>query len=124
MEGIEKLMVPEVVGTEKSRYLWEGMRHHVLNNLMAIVCIVFFVVIYVSNGAGIHSSAWSQTGLSISATLGAFFIVRAIYLQTVGYYTFYAPDMKFYQKIKYNPSHPQGLLKIRKTIMWADVEDK
>lgn len=225
MEGIEKLMVPEIIGTEKSRYLWEGTRHHVLNNLLAIVCIVFFVVIYVSNGAGIHTSPWSQAGLSLSATLGAFFLIRAfndyrmrninylaiigdkgfciykyneaedlvvseylqsydtldhiekrehddvsedgIYLQTVGYYTFYAPDMKFYQKIKYNrndirlsesygmpdvkamidieraynlscekaevttiqemeeviPSHPQGLLKIRKPIMWADVEE-
>lgn len=223
MKGIENALVPDIIGTETSRYLWEGTRHHVMNHLLTAVCIVFFVVIYVSNG--VHTSAWSQTGLSISATLGAFFFIRAlndyrmrnisylaivgdkgfciykyneaedlvitqylqsydaldsiekrehddvsedgIYLQTIARYSFFALDKKFSQKIKYNrndirlsesygmpevkamlaieqaynqscvkaevttikeeeeiiPSHPQGLLKIRKPIMWADVEE-
>lgn len=89
-----------------------------------------------------------------------------VYLQTVSKYSFFAPDKKYYQKLKYNrndiqlsekaglsdvkamlaieeaysqsrktasiketeepvaiiPSHPQPLLRIRKPIMWADIE--
>ena len=90
-----------------------------------------------------------------------------VYLQTVSKYSFFAPDKKFFQKLRYNrndvqlseweglpevkamfaieeaynqsrknaaimeteepaaiiPSHPQPLLRIRKPVMWADVEE-
>lgn len=90
-----------------------------------------------------------------------------VYLQTVSKYSFYAPDKKFFQKLRYNrndiqlserdglpdvkamlaieeaysqsrktasiteteepeaiiPSHPQPLLRIKKPVMWADIEE-
>ena len=90
-----------------------------------------------------------------------------VYLQTVSKYSFFAPNKKFFQKLRYNrndvqlserdglpevkamfaieeaysqsrktasimeteepeaiiPSHPQSVLRIRKPVMWADIEE-
>ncbi len=79
MRSIEKRKSPSIIGEEIGRYLWESERHHVKNYLLTFVCFLIFAVIAKNYGIGQYVAPWTQTGLSVSMTLGVFFLIKAIH---------------------------------------------
>lgn len=79
MRSIENRKSPNVIGEETARYMWECERHHVLNHILTLVCMAVFITIAQTNGIGQFASPWAQAGLSVSMTLGVFFMIRAIH---------------------------------------------
>jgi len=81
MINFENIQSPDSLGKVQNRFMWNGTRHHVLNHLLFLLCLtVATVIIYLANrnGYSLSDNTVLQCFLTLSLTVGVFFMLRAI----------------------------------------------
>ena len=91
--------VPEAIGTEKSRYLWDASQNHLFPAILALLRIrqIRYLAVVLEHYVQSFDKPWE-----IRKEVNHKESEDSIYLYTTAHYIFYAPYKKMEIKLRYN----------------------
>lgn len=78
MDALDKMIAPEEVGKEAKRFVWDGSRHHVMNQVLSLLCLLLIVVIAIYNDFSFYDKPIVQFVLAMFLPLSVYFLIMAI----------------------------------------------